>query len=108
MTNMTPIQQPAIEDIRNAVQIAEIRAHERLTGAPDIRNAFAAIAVLLRHAMEQLGEPNEAAIRVTQEILHAGMGERAFDLLPDGHRIARDTASSILYAQMTGFSPETL
>lgn len=105
MTNVTPIQQPAIADIRNALQLAQLGADGHYREGPQ---TFGDIARLLEHALEQLSEPNEAAIRVTTRILHAGMGDRAFTLLPDGHRMARDTSAAILYAQVTGCAPETL
>ena len=70
-------------------------------GDRDSRGAIGDIARLLRHALEQLGEPNLAAVQATEILVREWHGT------PDAQRSARDTAAGILYAQMTGKVPKT-
>lgn len=98
--SVTPIQQPPIEDLRNALQALVAWREESLRG--DLED----VERLLAHAIEGLSEPNAAAIHVATAMLRAAMGPTAFELADP--RLARDTASVILNAQLTGFSPETL
>lgn len=110
MTDTIPLTQPPIEDLRNCLMVAELGVDllHHIDHEQDAASAFGDIARLIRHALEGISEPNEAAIRFTTRILLAGMGERAFTLVPDGHRVARDIAAAILHAQVTGLSPDTL
>jgi len=103
MTNVTPIQQPAIEDLRNALMIAELGPDlfHHIDHEQDAGSAFGDITRLLRHALEQLGEPNLAAVQATEILVREWHGT------PDEQRSARDTAAGILHAQMTGAVPPT-
>ena len=101
MTDVTPIQQPPIEDIRNATMIAESWAllnedrGERIP-AETLRD----VARLLRHALAQLGEPNEAAIQTAYALIFG-----SDEATPESLRVARDEAAAILDAQLRGAPP---
>ena len=56
MTDVTPLVQPPIEDLRNALMIAEAWGSPDLSDA-ETQVAFESVARLLRHALAQLGEP---------------------------------------------------
>lgn len=105
MTPVVPIQQPPIEDLRNALQIAQACGDDPLV-YEGVTNIFKDIARLIRHAIEGLSEPNAAAIRDATVMLRAAMGPTAFELAEP--RLARSVAEVILHAQVTGYSPETL
>ena len=100
MTNIIPMHsQETVEGaIRNALQIAQVWEQDAYRGD---RPAFLNIARLLRHALEQLGEPNLAAVQAAEVLLREWHGT------PDEQRSARDTAAGILHAQMTGAVPPT-
>jgi hypothetical protein len=77
-----------------------------LTTGPQVANvetavAFESVARLLKHALEQLGEPNLAAVQATEILVREWHGT------PDAQRSARDTAAGILWAQLTGAVPPT-
>jgi len=94
MTEVTPLVQPPVEDIRNAAMIAESWAllnEDRGERIP--AETLWDIARLLRHALAQLGEPNEAAIQAAR---------LWFPLLPNE---ARDCVAAILDAQLRGAAP---
>lgn len=91
MTDVQPIVQPAIENIKNAAAIAHAWASPRLQNEPEIADAFAGIARLLKDAIGQLGQPNEAAVAAL----------RAWDQ-HYSQRDARDAAAVVLKAQLTG------
>jgi len=97
MTNVQPIQQPPIEDLRNALQITQFHSHERVNGSP----AFDDIARLLRHAIMGLSEPNLAAMQAGAILLAEWQGT------PEPQRQLRDTIQGILHAQLTGEIPQT-
>ena len=108
MTNVTPIQQPPIEDIRNALQIAQlwIEANPAQRAATFAPTALGDIARLLKHALEGLSEPSLAAVQAAATMLREAGG--AYD--NEGHvepRYARDAAAVILHAQLTGEVPKT-
>lgn len=90
MPNVTPIQQPPIEDLRNALQIAN---------AAD--GGFGAIARLIRHAIEGLSEPSLAAMQAGEILLREWSGT------PEPERQLRDTVAGILHAQLSGIVPKT-
>ena|SRR6266550_1628840 len=100
MTNVTPIQQPPIEDLRNCLQIAQDWSRCELS-APDTAQVFASIARLIRHALEQLSEPNLAAIQATEILVREWHGSL------EEHQNARDVAAGILRAAVTGEIPRT-
>lgn len=106
MPNVQPIQQPCLEDLKNALTIADFW-QMGMEGVPliDTQRAFRDIARLIRHALSQLEEPNAAAIHDATVMLRAAIGPTAFDLAEP--RLPRDVASVILHAQLTGLSPET-
>lgn len=88
-----PIQQPAIADIRNALQALIAWREESLRG--DLRD----VERLLRHALEGLGEPNAAAIQAADAMLKT-YDRNTVDAASG--RSARDTAAVILNAQLRG------
>ena len=94
---MTPIQQPPIEDLRNALQVASLWL-ELPPGDSEHGKAFADVARLLRHALEGLGEPNEAALQAAMPWVH---DDSPYDAGPLAkRRAARDLAAAILNAQL--------
>ena len=104
MTNVTPLVQPPRDDIVNALYIAELGGDGQYGGNnryDEVSSAFQDIARLLKHALEQLGEPNLAAVQATEILVREWHGT------PDGQRSARDTAAGILHAQLTGAVPPT-
>lgn len=104
MPNIQPIQQPCLEDLKNALTIAEM-GRDRYFGvhppSNDAIGAFGDIARLIRHALEQLGEPNLAAIQAGEVLLKEWQGT------PDERRSLRDTIQGILTAQLSGIVPKT-
>jgi hypothetical protein len=97
MTRPQPIrpEQPIIESLRNAVAIAQAWSEPAVGGEPEITDAFASIFRLLKQAMIQLGEPNDAAIHAADVMLRHTVGA------PD-RRASRDAASAILNGQLRG------
>ena len=90
--------QPPAEDLRNALQIADMGRDGFLTSGADQAEAldgFRDIVRLLQHALQGLAEPNEAAITVAWGFLPR-------DILGDPRRHARDLAAVILKAQLSG------
>lgn len=90
-----PIQQPAIADIRNALQALVAWREESLRG--DLKD----VERLLRHALEGLGEPNLASVQAAEVMLREWEGSY------DTQRNARDVAAVILRAAVTGEIPPT-
>jgi hypothetical protein len=103
MANVTPLVQPPVEDIRNALQIAQlwVEANPVQRFVLDAPMAMGDIARLLKHALEGLSEPSLAAVQATEILMREWHGT------PDGQRSARDTAAGILWAQLTGAVPPT-
>lgn len=98
-TPVTPIQQPPVEDLLNALQIAQ--AWYDQTGMLP----YGDIARLIRHALDQLGEPNLASIQAAATMLREAQAEsQGFAV---NQRYARDAAAAILKAQLTGAIPRT-
>lgn len=98
--HLQPLVQPPVEDLKNCLQIANAWAE----GQPPLTaQAFVRIAQLIRHALEQLGEPNLASIQAAAVMLreHEGLGAH------DQQRDARDVAAVILRAAVTGEIPRT-
>jgi hypothetical protein len=95
VTSRPPLSppQPILENLRNALMTAQAWSQPAIGGEPEITKAFAGIAQLLRASLEQLGEPNEAAIHAADVMLRHTVGA------PD-RRAARDAASVILNAQL--------
>lgn len=104
MTNVQPIQQSIVEDLRNALTIAGM-GRDRYFGvhppSNDAIGAFGDIARLLRHALDQLGEPNLAAVQAAEILVREYHGSL------DDQRNARDVAAGILKAAVTGEIPRT-
>jgi hypothetical protein len=100
MTNITPMhsQETAEGALRNALTIAQMGRDGYLD---DDGQGYRDIARLLKHTLEQLGEPSLAAVQATEILVREWHGT------PDGQRSARDTAAGILHAQMTGAVPPT-
>lgn len=102
MTPITPIQQPALEDLKNALQIAQLW----MDGAPEkywerTAVAFGDIARLLKNVLEALSEPNLAAVQAAEILVREYHGSL------DDQRSARDVAAGILRAAVTGEIPPT-
>src|SRR5712664_758296 len=95
-----PIQQPVIEDLKNAQTMAEL-CGQQLYGISQIKEDFASIARLIRHAIEGLSEPNLAAMQAGEVLLREWSGT------PEPQRQLRDTIAGILHAQLTGEIPPT-
>ena len=101
MTDVTPLVQPPVEDLRNALQIAVCQCvpphseRER-----DMALAFVDVARLIQHALAQLGEPNEAAIQTAYALIFG-----SHEATPESLRVARDEAAAILDAQLRGAPP---
>ena len=99
MTNVTPLQQPPVEDLRNALTIAELWKDEVLRlPAGEHSQALYDIARLIRHALDQLGKPNEAAIQAAKLFVDAAGPEH-------WERQARDCAAAVISKQLRGVSP---
>ena len=103
--SVQPLVQPPIEDIRNAAQIAQSWADSNALADSPYGYAFASVARLLRHAMEQLGEPSFACVQATALLLREARNE--LPGVADEPRYARDTAAVILNAAVTGEIPKT-
>lgn len=105
MPNVQPIQQPVIEDLRNALQIAQmwVARNWDFEDANAVDHAIEDIARLIRHAIEGLSEPSLAAVQaaaiLTREIEESTAVDR--------QREARDLAAAILRAAVTGEIPRT-
>lgn len=107
MTTVTPLQQPPIEDLRNAQMIADMWALPipagRSMDTAEAQGAFGDIARLVRHAIEGLSDPNLAAVQAAEILTREIEESTAVDRL----REARDLAAAILRAQLTGEIPRT-
>jgi len=106
MTDVTPLVQPPVEDLRNALQIAEAQIEVADIGMgpmSELVPTFESIARLLRHALAQLGEPNTAAIDAAKVVLRERNALAGF--ADDEVRYARDCAAAILDAQLRGAPP---
>lgn len=87
-----PIQQPPAEDLRNAVQILEEEAVERLAPEDYAGDDNMRAARLVRSALEKLGEPTPLAVQKVQALAPVALDERE----------ARDLAVVVLLAQLEG------
>jgi len=99
-----PIRQPPIEDLRNALQIAEMGSAGSFGLAPEYENAIAAfsdVARLLRHAISQLGEPSLETVQAASTLVRESDGFR------EDPRWIRDLCQGILDAQIKGTIPPT-
>lgn len=104
MANVTPIQQPVLEDLKNALTIASLGYDGYLGGDSrydEVGSGFGDIVRLLRHAIEGLSEPNLAAMQAGEILLKEWHGT------PEPERQLRDTLAGILRAQLTGQVPPT-
>lgn len=104
MTNVTPIQQSPADALRQALEIAEtwtptISHHDPEMSWRRIQYEFEDIARLIRHALEQLGNPNVEAIRAADVMLRS-YDRNTADAA--SRRAAYDAAAAILNAQLTG------
>lgn len=109
MTQTIPITQSPHEDLLNALQIADAVAHvvaHDPKGDKDMLQVLEGIARLIRHAMEQFGEPNLAAVQAAATMLRE-LGANTDDPTNFENRYARDTAAAILKAAMSGEIPKT-
>jgi len=98
MPNVTPLIQPPVEDLRNALQIAQLWNDYGPYPNSGGKRPFGDIARLLRHALEGLGEPNEAALQAAMPWVH---DDSPYDAGPLAkRRAARDLAAAILNAQL--------
>ena len=105
MPNVTPLHESVQHHLGNAAQIAEFWAHfDRGAVEHPVADAFAAIRDHLKAALEQLGEPNLAAIQATATMLGEVEGRLPVVM---NHREWRDIAAVILRAQVTGNVPPT-
>lgn len=104
MPNVTPIQQPPVEDLRNGLMICEAWESPELSDS-ETAVAFASVARLIRHAIEGLSEPNLASVQATAILLREARNE--LPGVADEPRYARDTAAAILHAAVTGVVPGT-
>ena len=101
MTTYTPIQQPPVESLKNALTIADF-------GARGLHYAkvspYGDIARLIRDALEKLSEPSLAAIQAARILIPEYYGKH-----PDYEdaRAIRDTVAGILKAQLEGTVPKT-
>ena len=104
MANVTPLHsQETVEGaLRNALQIAdayaELAPRPLSNGDQAQADAFASIARLIRHALDQLGKPNEAAIQAAKLFVDAAGPEH-------WERQARDCAAAVISKQLRGVSP---
>jgi len=96
MTTLHPIRQSPVEDLRNALQIAEL-----WTGAGPDADAARDIARLLRHAISQLGEPSLETVQAASTLVRESDGFR------EDPRWIRDLCQGILDAQIKGTIPPT-
>lgn len=97
MPNVQPIQQPPIEDLRNALQIA--KSYVELE--QPFWQTYEDIARLLAHAIEGLSEPSLVAMQAGEILLKEWQGT------PEPQRQLRDTIQGILQSQLTGVVPPT-
>jgi len=88
MTPITPISQPPIESLRNALQIAECY---RDTLAPGGVEPFLDIARLIRDALDKLSEPHPATVSVAGILLHQWLVGPPQEL----ERMVRDFAAAV-------------
>jgi hypothetical protein len=91
--DIRPIQQPPVEDLRNALQIAGARwtpgaLHE------DGKESFDAVARLIRAALEKLASPSAGAIRAARTFLE-------LYTMSELHGDDRDCAAAVIHAQLS-------
>ncbi len=104
MTNVTPIQQPCLESLKNALWIAELGRDGEFGSLPrydEAMGAFGDIARLLKNVLEALSEPNLSAMQAGEILLKEWSGT------PEPQCQLRDTIAGILHAQLTGEIPRT-
>ncbi|HEX9239234.1 MAG TPA: hypothetical protein VF910_01090 [Candidatus Bathyarchaeia archaeon] len=100
-TPITSLKAPALADLRNALQLAVTYGDKDIADS-DAKQALDRIRGLIAQALAKLGEPNAAAVKMVKDLLHSAMGDRAFELIADQDRTARDSAALIICAAMTG------
>jgi len=107
MTDVTPLVQPPIEDIRNAAMIADSWASlPTLRKDPDmIRAALQDIGRLLKHALAQLGEPTAETVSEALVLMRCLSAFGSLNAPSVTEREARDIASAILNQQLRGAPP---
>jgi len=88
-TPLAPARSPALADLQNALQLAVIYGDKDVADS-DAKQALGRIRALIAQALAKLGEPNTAAVEGLRKFV-------AFE-----PREARDVASVVIYAALTG------
>ena len=105
MTDVTPIQQPPLEDLQNARYIAQLWA-DAGDGETEAARAFASTCErLIDHALAGLGEPNEAAVSEALVMIRCLPAYRSLTAPGLTEREARDICAVIVAAQLRGAPP---
>lgn len=104
--SVQPLVQPPVEDLRNALQvcagsIAEWPHSSAEHDRARLEQELKVVARLIRHALDQLGEPNLAAMQAGEILVREWNGSFA------DQRNIRDVVAGILHAQLTGEIPPT-
>lgn len=96
-TPVTPLRSPALADLQNAMQIADVYAGKDIADS-DAKQALGRVRKLVAQALASLGEPNGAAVQAARPF--TGRNDMS-DVVGD-YRRARDAAAVILHAALTG------
>jgi hypothetical protein len=91
---IAPVHSSALADLQNALQLAVFYGSKDIADS-DAKQALGRIRVLIAQALAKLGEPNSAAVEGLRKFV-------AFE-----PREARDVASVVIYAALTGETGES-